>query len=188
MPASFRGDLAWVHAREGHNGRPYWPKGASGITIDPGIDLGQADPDLIREVLTGRLPEEQIARLLAVRKFRGDAAARKAREMRDITISRELAAELMPLVAAPYWIAILARFPGLAVAPPPAHTAMLSLAYNRGPNNKHLAPLASPIANGDWRLVGAIIKAMQQEHPLKGIRERRVLEGNLILQSGERHA
>ncbi|MEK6709483.1 MAG: peptidoglycan-binding protein, partial [Nitrospinota bacterium] len=40
----FAGDLEWVHARESHHGSPYWPKGNSGVTLDPGFDLGHADP------------------------------------------------------------------------------------------------------------------------------------------------
>ena len=35
---SFRGDLLWIHAWEGHRGRLYWPGGASGVTLDPGLD------------------------------------------------------------------------------------------------------------------------------------------------------
>ena len=38
---TFEGDLLWVHQLEGHAGRPYWPEGESGVTLDPGIDLGQ---------------------------------------------------------------------------------------------------------------------------------------------------
>ena len=38
----FRGDLGMVHTLEGHAGRAYWPKGKSGVTLDPGVDLGHA--------------------------------------------------------------------------------------------------------------------------------------------------
>ena len=43
----FHGDLDWVHRQEGHAGHPYWPGGASGVTLDPGVDLGQAAASLI---------------------------------------------------------------------------------------------------------------------------------------------
>ncbi len=43
----FRGDLEWVDLQEGHHGVPFWPGGGSGVTVDPGIDLGQADASLV---------------------------------------------------------------------------------------------------------------------------------------------
>ena len=52
----FRGDLSWVHAREGHAGKAYWPGGVSGVTLDPGVDLGHVRPELFetayKELLT----------------------------------------------------------------------------------------------------------------------------------------
>jgi hypothetical protein len=58
----FKGSLAWVHNEEGsgakfYNSSCYFPdsrvkpQSNSGITIDPGLDLGQADDDLISEVI-----------------------------------------------------------------------------------------------------------------------------------------
>lgn len=47
---SFRGDLEWIHAREGHLGKPYWPGGASGITLDPGVDLGHVPLDCVEDL------------------------------------------------------------------------------------------------------------------------------------------
>ena len=43
----FRGDLEWVHLQEGHHGVPFWPGGGSGVTVGPGIALGQADASLV---------------------------------------------------------------------------------------------------------------------------------------------
>lgn len=183
MPESFRGDLAWIHEQEGHRGHPYWPGGASGVTIDPGLDLGHADQALIREVLSGKIPEAAADRLLAVIGIKGPSAGAKARELADITIDRSLVLALLPVIAAPYWRAILARFPGLEQGIPEVHTALLSLAYNRGAGNPGLRPLSTPIACHDWRGVGTLIKAMQQNHPLRGIRLRRQREGDLILKA-----
>lgn len=178
----FRGDLAWLHAREAHKGRPYWPGGESGVTLDPGLDVHYAEWGLVESVLAPHLTVGQLRRLKAVRPLTGQAAKAAAKGMADIRISRELAAELLPQVAAPYWRALVKRFPGILVNGPPAvHTALLSLGYNRGAGNKALAVLRPWIAAHDWPEVGREIKRMQQDHKLQNIRERRVMEGELIL-------
>jgi hypothetical protein len=177
----FRGDLAWLHAREGHNGRPYWPAGKSGVTLDPGLDLHHADWTLVESVLKPHLTASQLRRLKVVRHLMGPEAKPAAKALSDIRISRELASELLPQVADPYWRTLVRRFPGILDGPPAAHTALLSLAYNRGAGNRALSVLRPWIAAGDWAEVGREIRRMQQDHKLSNIRERRVLEGDLIL-------
>lgn len=181
----FRGDLAWLHAREGHNGRPYWPGGQSGVTVDPGLDLHYADWNLAAAVLGPHLTANQIARLKAVRSLFGQAAEPAVKRLSDIRISRELAAQLLPQVADPYWRGLVRRFPEVLAGSPAVHTALLSLAYNRGVGNKALALLRPLIAAQDWSAVGREIRGMQQDHKLANIRERRRLEGNLILAAVE---
>lgn len=58
LPA-FRGDLEWVQDQEGFSGTPYWPGGVSGVTLDPGVDLGhfgswETVEQLYREAVTVR--------------------------------------------------------------------------------------------------------------------------------------
>ena len=64
----FHGNLNWIHAREGHAGRAYWPGGASGVTLDPGVDLGHAKTSLVEEAYEGILLQDQFD---AVRKVFG---------------------------------------------------------------------------------------------------------------------
>lgn len=182
----FRGDLDWIHHFEGHQGTAYWPGGASGVTLDPGLDLGHADPDLIRRLVTPRLTAEQAAALEKILGLRGTAAQQALQHqsaLKTIRVDLQTARELFPHIARPFWKGTVRRFPNLAgsPAPPQAHTAMLSLAYNRGDQNAHLQALADPIQRADWRRLGELIGAMQQDHPLAGIRERRRAEGDLIL-------
>lgn len=183
----FRGDLAWLHAREGHRGVPYWPGGASGVTLDPGLDIHHADWTLVAAVLQPHLSASQFRRLKVARDLGrpGLEAKEAAKRLSDIRISRELAAELLPQVADPYWRALVKRFPNLVDGPPAAHTALLSLGYNRGAGNRALSVLRPWIAAGDWSEVGRQIKRMQQDHRLSNIRERRRLEGDLILAAVE---
>jgi hypothetical protein len=181
---SFRGDLAWLHAREGHEGRPYWPGESSGVTLDPGLDLGHADPDLVASLVRPLLSHEDWKALSSTFGLKGNKAARALAapsRIRGIRISREVAETLLPLVAAPYWQAISRRFSSLLEAPAPVQTALLSLAYNRGPENPKLEEIRWPLEARDWQTLGKVVKGMQQDHELAGIRSRRRLEGELIL-------
>jgi hypothetical protein len=182
----FRGDLEWIHRFEGHKGYPYWPGGASGITLDPGFDLGHANPGLIQKLVKPRLSAEQSEALDKVVGLKGAAAEQALHRypaLKTIRIDRQTARELFPHIAQPFWRGTVRRFPKLleASAPSQAHTALLSLAYNRGDQNSHLQILADPIQSSDWHRLGGLIRAMQQDHKLAGIRDRRRAEGDLIL-------
>lgn len=184
----FHGDLNWLHERESHAGRPYWPGGFSGVTLDPGLDLGHASVNLIERLVYPLLSEEQrkaVFSVLGLKGQRARQALKSSQALQSIRTTREDAAALLPAVALPYWLAILRRFPALRTAPPAVQTALLSLAYNRGPGNEGLAVLAEPLAAGDWRGVAEAIGNMQQDHSQQVIRERRKLEKALILESLE---
>jgi len=181
----FRGDAGWIHKREGHAGEAYWPKGASGITLDPGIDLGFADKKLIKEAYKYLLTEEQYKEVEKVHGVKGEKASETLKNnevLRNIRISKDQAENIFKIALKPYWTGIVKRFPNLSNPDTPAsvQTALLSLSYNRGPNNKHLKSLEEPIKNKDWGKVADIIGAMQQTHELQGIRKRRIMESNLI--------
>ncbi len=187
MLPGFRGDIMWVHRREGHAGKPYWPGGASGVTLDPGLDLGHARPELIAETYEPRLDEEQLAaigRVLGVRGQSAKAALKREKEVLDtIHVTRLEAIKMMPFVASSYWQAVVEGFPGLErpATPGEVHTVMLSLAYNRGAANPGLNILKGPIFAGEWVRVGKLVASMQQTHSQAGIRKRRRLEGRLVL-------
>lgn len=181
----FRGDLSWVHAREGHAGKTYWPGGASGVTLDPGVDLGHAKPDLIETAYASLLSAEQLAavrRVYGIKGQRAKNALAAGRVLRSIRISRAQADDIFQFAALPYWDAIRKRFPALSrkTTLPAVQTVMLSLAYNRGAGNRGLASLAQPIQDKDWAKVADIVGNMQQRHRLVGIRIRRRMEANLI--------
>ena len=64
--------------------------------------------------------------------------------------------------------------------PPSVQTVLLSLAYNRGPENAALGVLANPIAAESWSEMANLIGQMQQNHETLGIRHRRRTEASLI--------
>ncbi len=183
----FRGDLSWVHAREGHAGKAYWPGGASGVTLDPGVDLGHAKPSLIETAYKDLLTAVQFEATTSVLGIKGDAAKaalESSPDLQSIRISRAEADTIFQYTAQPYWQAIIRRFPNLAAADSlgSVQTALLSIGYNRGTGNRGLEVLKQPIQDKDWVEVSNLIGSMQQDHSLEGIRKRRRMEAELIKQ------
>ena len=181
----FGGDLDWVHEREGHRGRPYWPGGNSGVTLDPGVDLGHASPELIEQFYGRFFKTSEMRVLRTVFGIRGEAARsglRASPVMQGMRISSDQAVELMPHVAGPYWDRIRSRFPSLVRKDTPASVQMvlLSLAYNRGPLNPGLDPLGEPLQAKRWDEAARKIGSMQQSHKLEGIRIRRRYEAAIV--------
>lgn len=186
MRDDFHGDISWIHHREGHAGKAYWPGGASGVTLDPGFDLGQQEPEQLDEHYRHILSQEQLQACRKCIGLKGHSAKshlNATMALLDIRMTRDAALEVFPAVVAPYWVAIVKRFPALGnnATPGAVQTALLSLAFNRGAYNRDLASLSDPISAGDWKTVGRKISEMQQDHSLEGIRKRRRMEGELIL-------
>lgn len=184
----FNGNADWVHAREGHSGKPYWPHGNSGITLDPGVDLGYIEPNLFQEAFKHVLSQYEIDVCMKVieRRLRGSYALIELDSnpvLKSIRISREQAEDVFPVVASSYWRDISNRFPTLLSpeCPSSVQTVMLSLAYNRGAYNKGLNEVGELIGLKDWTGVAKNLSEMQQNHKLSGIRKRRKLESSLII-------
>ena len=190
MLNGFRGDIDWIHEREGHKGRPYWPGGVSGVTLDPGVDLGQVDHAFVCNAYASILSIKSLAALSAVMGLRGLAAKNALQGpsrnigVCGIRITKNQAKSLLPGLLDRYWRKLVVRFPSTHSAPPHVQTALLSLVYNRGPNNKKLSVMEESIRNHDWAALSDIVSDMQQDHPLQGIRDRRKLEGALIAGKG----
>jgi len=188
--SDFHGDLDWIHQREGHYGKPYWPGGSSGITIDPGVDLGYCDFSSIQKFYQDifnpvQMQEvKKIADLKLKKKAANDYLRNEASEtFRNIRITKSQAANVFPFVAGPYWEKIVNRFNHLRGpdVPDVVQTVMLSIAYNRGPGNGDLEILGKIIQNKEWKSLAYTIRNMQQNHKLHGIRKRRRAEAHYIL-------
>jgi hypothetical protein len=181
---NFRGDLAWIHNQEGHNGGAYWPGGESGVTLDPGIDVGHTSPQRVAELFQGILTSRQLIALKSAYKKFGTAAQKfiSQPDIKSIHVTFAQSVSIMPFAAQPYWEAITNRFPTLLGPTTPAsvQTVFLSLAYNRGPSNPQLAFLRLALTENDWKKLANDIGTMQHDHVLMGIRKRRRLEAQLI--------
>ncbi len=181
----FRGDLSWVHAREGHAGKAYWARGESGVTLDPGVDLGYVSLSILQKAYKPLLPPEQytaVKKVMGVKKEDARAALKNDPGLQKIRITRAQADTKFPFAARPYWDAIAKRFPALKAkgTPGSVQTALLSLSYNRGAGNRGLGGLATPLEKKNWAKVADLIGSMQQDHKLAGIRKRRKMEAALI--------
>jgi len=181
----FRGSILWVHNQEGHNGKPYWPGSDSGVTLDPGVDLGYADIDEILSAYHSLLNQpmvEEIHRVKGLKKKTAKTALENLGALAGFRISREEASHIFPIVAKSYWDDICERYNTLRDSDTPGaiQTALLSIAYNRGAKNSRLSVLNTSMDNRDWNEVGNVINSMQQTHKLKGIRERRQKEAQII--------
>lgn len=183
---NFIGDLSWVHTREGHAGKPYWPGGMSGVTLDPGVDLGHIDKNILIANYSHLMTASQLQEAIELKGITGRAAEQKLDQLKDLSefrITDKQAEKIFPRVAEPYWNGVLARWPDAAHAPAEVQTVLLSLAFNRGFNNKRLEVMTEYIKRHDWKKLGNVIYNMQQDHLLPGISFRRRLEGSLILNS-----
>ncbi len=182
---SFQGDLEWVHEQEGHIGKPYWPKGQSGVTLDPGVDLGYAEPTLIEKLYRPLMSPAQYAAVEKVFGLRRETARNALAanpDLHTIRIREDQAESIMPYTAQPYWEGIAKRFRPLQNTDtlPSVQTVLLSLAYNRGVHNSYLEPLGRLLETQKWAEVANKVRGMQQGHKLKGIRVRRRREADLI--------
>lgn len=182
---SFHGDLQWVHEREGHNGKAYWPGGRSGVTLDPGFDLGHQTLAQVRKIYGTLFDADQYSGIRSALGKKGQAAKAalaNSKELRSVRVSRSRALKAMPFIAVDYWKGVVRRFPELAneETPSSVQTVLLSLAYNRGARNPDLEQLATPIARARWLDVARKVGNMQQDHELAGIRIRRRMKADLI--------
>ena len=182
---TFRGDLDWVHDQEGYKGQPYWPGGVSGVTLDPGVDLGHVNPDLVERVYQSFLSDVQhdaVTRVFGIKGPEADRALEADDDLKSIHLTREQAERLLPFAARGYWDAACRRFLVLErqATLPAVQTVLLSLAYNRGADNPDLEKLAAPLDRRQWTAVADLVGAMQPHHEVRGIQLRRQYEANLI--------
>lgn len=187
--AGFRGDAAWVHSLEGHCGRPYWPGGQSGVTLDPGVDLGYADESLVVRCYDDLLRKSRMRAVLRALGLVGARARKRVQQnkhLQAICLTRTEAEDVFPKVARPYWRSAVRRWPELTrpSVPPAVHTIVLSLCYNRGPGNDALRVIGEPLRATDWTALADVVADMQDNHQLVGIQQRRDREAAYV----RRHA
>lgn len=177
----YRGCFGFLLREEGHRGVPYWPGGFSGVTLDPGFDLGYQRGARLTQVYGRVMTPVSMIRLERALGVRGEAAHVLAGSpaMAGIRISRSAAGLVLPHIASRFWQECVVACPALLspTAPAAAHTALLSLAYNAGADD--VRPLARAAHKGAWRKVAEQLGMMHRSHT--ALHARREREAALIL-------
>lgn len=199
----FKGSLSWVHNEEGSGAKIYKssayypdsrtaPKTTSGVTIDPGLDLGHADINIIKDTVEyylgkGVLSQTQATLLsFAIGKRMFEAIQwMKANEKyfkNQFLVKDEFAIYIMDKVTAPpYWAPLTKSIPQLlnlkGYMAEAIHTALLSMSYNRGPV-RTITLAKDFILKKDYEGLAAAITAVKS--PTASLRNRRIRESNLI--------
>lgn len=201
----FAGSLKWVYNEEGsgakfYNSSVYFPDSLekpetkSGVTIDPGLDIGNTTKKLSLEVINkyfnaGYLTGTQVNLLKSAIGLKTKEAIVWIRKYRDVFKHRFIVDEAASMevmdkyTAPPFWNQLKFKIPGLleiknTEIKKAVHTALLSHAYNRGP--VAAVKLAKPHAvSQDWEALAHAIKEVK--HNSKSLNARREREGNLIL-------
>lgn len=200
----FKGDLRWIYNEEGSGARYYKssvyypdsrknPRTNSGVTIDPGLDLGNADIKLIEEVI-GQYVSGGLLSLNLALKMR-TAFGRKKQDAIDWINKYELLYKnifLVPEITATYvldkysapvyWKPLINAVPELLTLSekiaPAIHTALLSQAYNRG-CQRVIKLSKNHIADGTFLHLALEIKELNKSS--KSLNARRNREADLIV-------
>ena len=202
--AGFAGSIQWVHNEEGSGAKIYHssvyfpdsltnPKTQSGVTIDPGVDMGNCDVALINKVintyfLQDVLSKKLVTRLKSAIGNKGIYAALWMKEngkwfKNDFLVPDPVALDVMEnITALEYWNPLVKAMPGLlkiksASIKKAVHTALLSMSYNRGwEKTILLAKEFIAVDNYD----GLSKKISNVRHSLKALTDRRKREAGLI--------
>lgn len=200
----FRGDIRWVYNEEGsgtkfYNSSMYFPDSLtkpqtnSGITIDPGLDLGNAERELIYEVLNFYSKESLLTT------YQGDALRHAIGLTGKDAIgwfnnnklafkNKFLVPDLVAMfvlvnhTAPDYWQPLTAAMPALLKMRNEklkcaVHTALLSLSYNKG-SKAAISAAKEFAAIGSWDGLAKKIKSIRQR--TEALKNRRRREAELI--------
>lgn len=114
--------------------RPEWPRGASGITVGIGYDLGYRTKAEIQADWEGVLPQSIIEAMQDYVGLRGEQAhAYLAQARTRIEVPLEAAMQVFRERNLPYWIGLVRKaLPNFDLLHGDCKGALVSLAYNRG--------------------------------------------------------
>lgn len=171
--ADFRGSLGLIIQLEGFKGRPYWPGGRSGVTLDYGYDLGSHSPDDLRKHYGELWPAAEVNTLATACHLGGPHAEEWLRQHDAFRwpMLREQAAEILPAIAGPYWEGAKWAWKGATAAPPQAQTVALSLVYNGWLHP--LRVILPKLERQQWTAAAEILRGMEP-------RGRRAVEAGLL--------
>jgi len=149
---------------EGLDSPPDWPGESSGVTIGGGYDLGYETT--FPQDWADTLSKEVQERLTAVIGLKGGEAQSAALHLKDISIPRAAAKEVLDKVTfAKVQHQTLSIYPELTHLLPDAQVALMSLVYNRGTALKgydraQMRAIQTCVAQGDYVGIQNNLRAM----------------------------
>jgi hypothetical protein len=169
--------------------KPCWPKGASGVTVGVGYDLGYNSSSQFHKDWGGKISDSDFDRLKKCLGYKGSAASKKVSSVADIEIPWESALNVFKLNTIPRFVAITLRaFPGADALHPDAFGALVSLVFNRGGSVKgsrrvEMARIRDLVPSKNYDAIAQEIRSMKRiwaGKGLDGLLRRRDKEAALV--------
>jgi len=169
--------------------RPCWPKGASGVTIGVGYDLGYNTQSQFAEDWGGKISDSDFNRLRKCLGFKGSAANARVGSVRDIEVPWEAALAVFKANTLPRFIKLtLKAFPQADKLHPDAFGALVSLVFNRGSSLKgsrraEMARIRDLVPSKNYEAIALEIRSMKRiwaGKGLDGLLRRRDKEADLV--------
>ena len=172
---------------------PTWPKGASGVTIGVGYDLGYNSPQDITRDWGGHLPDAVLQRLIPCSGLTGEKAAAAIAGVKDIDVSWDAALSVFEDRTIPrYWSMACKAFPGLSSLSDNCQGAITSLVFNRGTSmagdsRAEFRAIRDLVTKADYAGIATQLRAMKRiwrgTAIEAGMARRRDAEADLVLAS-----
>lgn len=169
--------------------RPCWPKGASGVTIGVGYDLGYNSETQFQEDWGGIINDSDFNRLRKCLGFKGSVANSKLSSVRDIEIPWDSALNVFKKNTIPRFIELtLKAFPDADKMHPDAFGALVSIVFNRGSSLKgsrriEMARIRDLVPSKKYSAIAQEIRNMKRiwkGKGLDGLLRRRDKEASLV--------
>lgn len=169
--------------------KPYFPGGASGVTIGIGYDLGYNTKTTIDADWRGKVSDAALDLLKTASGIKGDAAKSLIPGLKSVIVPLAAAREVFYVQTLPrYARETRGIYPGVQNLPADAQGALLSLVFNRGTKltgdrRKEMKAIVSLVAAKDLNGIAAQITAMKRLWDIKtlpGLHKRRDDEAKLV--------
>jgi GH24 family phage-related lysozyme (muramidase) len=166
-----------------------WPKGASGITMGIGADLGYMNQDEFDKHFSSFFTDEERSRLKSVIGLKGENAREVLSKVKDIELSWENASKAFVSWTLPkFWKLTNALWPKTNELCEKAQIALVSIAFNRGtstkgPSRVEMVNIKDLVVNKDYKGIAKEIRSMKrlwEGKGLDGLLKRREKEANMV--------
>lgn len=169
--------------------RPCWPKGASGVTVGIGYDLGYNTSSQFQDDWAGKINDSDFKRLHRCLGFKGSSANSKVYSVKDIEVPWDAALNVFKINTVPRFIKMTLRaFPEADKLHPDAFGALVSLVFNRGSSVKgsrraEMARIRELVPTKNYAVIAEEIRKMKRiwaGKGLDGLLRRRDKEADLV--------